>query len=68
MSGTTSLTLRVKAFGEKAILLESDDTLEKDWVPHSQIEDSEVDFDAMDKGEEYDFEIKTWILEEKGLI
>jgi len=68
MSGTTSVTLRVKALGQKAILLESDDTLEEDWIPHSQIVDSEVDIDDMSRGEEYDFEIKTWILNEKGLI
>ena len=64
MAEYTSITLTVKAKSERALLLSDGDT--EDWIPISQM--YEVDPEYISKGEELNFEIKTWVLEEKGFV
>ena len=60
------ITLTLKAKGERALLL-ADDAGVEEWVPMSQFNE-DVDPDYLDIGEDHDFDIKSWILREKGFI
>lgn len=51
---------------ERAILVEVDG--DRDWVPKSQISDSSVDLDDLERGDMVTITIPEWLAEEKEFI
>jgi len=62
----TDIICKYIASTDKAILVEVDGV--KDWIPKSQIYDSSVDLDELEKGDPATITIPEWLAEEKGLI
>lgn len=62
------ITLKVVNKTDNAVLLRDDENGVEDWIPVSLIDDGECDPEYLEKGQEMDFSIPSWILEKKGFL